>query len=616
MKTLRGSLALLCAGVMLVGLLPGGATLAQSDTLEVIGMLAPGTADGQPLPEGLPVALVVFDSDHQPVANYAVDSEAEYLYHFTGVVRAPGYSYQVTVSYADVDQTIQSSPIIGNEPAIRLDLTLYEQTTDRSTVAIQKGSFTWSYSRTSPDVLTVWFSLSLLNSGDRIVTSPTAGTSSYFGSAPIELPAGAFDIHPLRSADRLTYEITTRDGLPVVTDTAPLFPGQAHTVGLIYSLPYTGSVVIQHRFSDALLAATSWVPNDTVQFQGDQFEAEGTWRYHRSSTAILPLAKDAVVDPSTDFSLVKEYKLLAPLPPETPLTITLAGTPTHFGEILTADDARIVPLPPGLISGTLLFNATQPDSTTLQALRLDDGEITTLTNLPAGARSPSWSPNGQQFVFIAKEAGNLDIYVFTLADGQVTRLTNNPDQEWSPAWSPDGAQIVFGAKYAGNEALYVMPVSGGEARALTSDLSSVSDPAWSPDGTQIAFETTRDGNSEIYVIQADGSDPRNLTNDPEDDYSPAWSPDGSQIAFVSGRDGNTNIYVMNPDGSDPGRLVDHPASEWYPTWSPDGQWLAFTSNRSGMDEIYIMALDGSALYRVGEEANDYAWLSWQPAPAP
>jgi Tol biopolymer transport system component len=617
MKIPRGLLALLCAGMMLVGPgLTGGATLAQSDTLDVKGRLVQGTADGPPLPEVLPVILMVVNADHQLVANYTVYSGPGNIYHFTGVVRAPGHSYQVIVNYADVTQRAQSRPIAGDEKQVRVDLTLYEQTTDRTSVAVLEGVVAWSYSRTSPDVLTVWFSLTLLNAGDRIVTSSAAGSSQYFGSAPIELPAGAFDIQAAHSEEQPNYIIESPSGIPTVRDSAPLFPRQPHVTTFVYSIPYEGSAMLQHRFSDTLWNVVILVPNDTVQFQSDQFEVEGAWRYHRVDGETLPLAEDAVVDPSTDFSLIKEYRLLAPLPPETPLTITLTGMPTHFGEMIAARDADITMLPPGLINGTLLFNLMQPGNAEIQTIRLDDGQISTLASSPDAELCPHWSPDGAQIIFMSKRDADPDIYGLTLADGKVTRLTNRPGDEWSPVWSPDGTQIVFEAGYAGNEDIYVMPASGGEARALTSDPSEDWNPVWSPDGTQIAFEATRDGNAEIYVMKADGSDPRNLTNNPAEEWLPAWSPDGSQIAFVSMRDGNANIYVMNPDGSGLHSLTDHPGDEYYPAWSPDGQWMTFTSNRTGAIEIYVMALDSGALYRVTDTGVDYAWLSWQPTSAP
>jgi TolB protein len=449
----------------------------------------------------------------------------------------------------------------------------------------------------------------LVNYGDQIVTTnESAGPNNWQVSVVLTVPKDAFGVQPMQSTTSQRYVVETVDGVQVVKDTWPLRPGEPHKIVIAYYLPYHDRAVITHSFPDRVVDAAVLVPNDTIRFQSDQFDLEGEWRYRRAGDKYIPLPADVVVDPSTDFSLIKEHKLLAPLPPETPLIITLTG--------IAGGDADVTMLPPGLISGALLFNLMQLGNAEIQMIRLDDGQISTLASSPYAELCPHWSPDGTQIVFVSKRDSDPDIYGLTLGDGQVSRLTDKSGSEWSPVWSPDGSQIAFVADYIVNEDIYVIRADGSQRHLLTVSFSDDWNPAWSPDGTQIAFETTRDGNSEIYVMNADGSDPRNLTNNPANDWLPAWSPDGSQIAFVSMRDGNANIYVMNADGSGQHRLIDHPAGEYYPAWSPDGQWLAFTSNRTGATEIYVMALDSGALYRVTDAGVDNAWLSWQPAPAP
>ena len=87
----------------------------------------------------------------------------------------------------------------------------------------------------------------------------------------------------------------------------------------------------------------------------------------------------------------------------------------------------------------------------------DESRTLKLTEGPESNKSPDWSPNGTEIVFVR----NSEIYKMNADGSAVTRLTHDPDLDFSPAWSPDGRQIAFVRQYAaGRSAIYTMYAGG------------------------------------------------------------------------------------------------------------------------------------------------------------
>lgn len=103
-------------------------------------------------------------------------------------------------------------------------------------------------------------------------------------------------------------------------------------------------------------------------------------------------------------------------------------------------------------------------------------------------RAPSFSPDGQQILFIRyqNQGKNQSTNILDLETGQIRKISD----KWvhSPEWSPDGQQIVFSS----GGSLWIMDADGNNARQLLPDQEGVtkivqSRPRWSPDGQQILY---------------------------------------------------------------------------------------------------------------------------------
>jgi len=93
---------------------------------------------------------------------------------------------------------------------------------------------------------------------------------------------------------------------------------------------------------------------------------------------------------------------------------------------------------------------------------------------------PTWSPDGQRIAFASNRhvpsgdlAEELDIYLIGKDGSGLTRLTDDPAAATEPAFSPDGKRLYFasarGRQKAYEMELYVMAATGGKQRRVTRD---------------------------------------------------------------------------------------------------------------------------------------------------
>ena len=119
---------------------------------------------------------------------------------------------------------------------------------------------------------------------------------------------------------------------------------------------------------------------------------------------------------------------------------------------------------------------------------------------------------------------NHQIYIMNADGSDIRRLTFHTNNDRSPSFSPDGTQILFVSDRDGNDEIYLMNADGSEPRNLTHSQNDDYSPSWSSDGTRIAFVSEHTGNPNIFVMTADGTQSASLTLDPRLDLTPRWMP--------------------------------------------------------------------------------------------
>jgi Tol biopolymer transport system component len=273
--------------------------------------------------------------------------------------------------------------------------------------------------------------------------------------------------------------------------------------------------------------------------------------------------------------------------------------------VVNADGTNLRHLASGVIDPKL-----SPDGQQVAFTRWDGAEFGTLYTINVDgsgeraiigesrqAKSPTWSPDGQEIVFSFQHGGLRDpseeCRTFDADDtvriperAQITKTHFNrgngnitvcyirqEDLQWSlrrvnlqtgefkdlpvdlysynPAWDPNNPWRVV---YDGGKGLMQLDLNSGRQQPLTSDLRDTG-PVFSPDGTKLALTYKQHDHWEVYTLELETGARSRLTKPPilatpqYNSASPAWSPDGSQLAFLTDRTGSWEIWVMNADGS-------------------------------------------------------------------
>lgn len=159
----------------------------------------------------------------------------------------------------------------------------------------------------------------------------------------------------------------------------------------------------------------------------------------------------------------------------------------------------------------------------------------------------------------------------------------------SPSWSPDGRQFVFSAvDQSGSSDLYILNLDPRSLTRLTNDFYDDKDPAWSPDGRLIAFSSDRTsygetGKYNLFLYRLGDSSIDYLTLGDESYNSPAWSQDGKWLAFTSDKGMSQNVWLMNMQDSvrsngqrSTREVTDLITAAFDPTWGENDQ-LIFTA---------------------------------------
>jgi TolB protein len=300
-----------------------------------------------------------------------------------------------------------------------------------------------------------------------------------------------------------------------------------------------------------------------------------------------------------------------------PVAIVLIGTlliAAACGEMDPEADPR---LQPGSTDNARILFAKDGD------IFLWDGSTTQLTDY-GDATSPSWAPDGNQYLFVRTGDAYSDLYVANIQQETFQNLTRHrpdavPGTEeylqnvyWAldPAWSPSGTGIVYSTDREtarDNRINYLWYQAGPQSSPQRLNCSMVNRdnterPHFSPDGTHVVFAQRASGRAdltrwmELRTCELNSGEIVDLLPEEESGFFPRWSPDGEWVVFVRSQDERSDLWVVSAEGGEPMRLTDE-GDVTAPEWSPDGQYIAFMDrDGSGFRVSYIeiqVSEDGS-----------------------
>lgn len=163
---------------------------------------------------------------------------------------------------------------------------------------------------------------------------------------------------------------------------------------------------------------------------------------------------------------------------------------------------------------------------------------------------PDWSPTEYRLIFASQRESDRRWRLYTSwGDGSAQRELRREGK--SPSFGPEGYQFVFeGCDNSGNRCgLWLGNLADSEYGSvpLLADPLAKS-PDWSPRGDRIAYMAAPDDNWDLYLIDSNGDDqPQRLTFDLAIDGLPVWSPDGAWLAFLSDRSGEWGLWLLHVD---------------------------------------------------------------------
>lgn len=188
-----------------------------------------------------------------------------------------------------------------------------------------------------------------------------------------------------------------------------------------------------------------------------------------------------------------------------------------------------------------------------------------------------WSPDGSQLVMAAiDESGFWHIYTTDKNGLNPTRVSTRNSLFADPSWSPDGEKFVYTAfpdGYSGNPLnlfaleIHTIGIDGTNERRLTFDELRDHDPYWSPDGVEIVFESQHDllhcliGSWAIRKVDLQSGNTVDLVFDEHANGVSRWSQDSRYIYFPRTTCGNfTRLMRIDRDGGNMQVAVEIPGT--------------------------------------------------------
>ncbi|MHC4721370.1 MAG: DUF5050 domain-containing protein [Planctomycetota bacterium] len=232
---------------------------------------------------------------------------------------------------------------------------------------------------------------------------------------------------------------------------------------------------------------------------------------------------------------------------------------------------------------------------------------------------PSFSPDSTKIVFSSLRHESAEIYIADCDGSNLTRLTDTPYWEVAPSFTPDGENIIFLSdkdNYAGEP--YLIDIDGYNYRRFLT-YSGTSNVRYSPTGTHVAFTVQKGKAKEVFVMKSDGTGVKQLTESGRKNSALVFSPNGQKLYFLqSWLDRRKEwplcqeICSVNTNGSDLRQLTSD--EERKTPLAATVDYLVFEREQveenhfDDVRELWLIKPDGSSQQCImGGNANDASY---------
>ncbi len=222
--------------------------------ITILGQITNGTP-GEEISADLSLMLHTYDGQMM-IGMTDGTADAEGRFRFENVETAPGRSFEVMVTYRDVtyfSERIEPEP---GQTELDLPVTVYETTTDTSTVQVEQLHMLLDFTPGMMQVIQIYI---LSNTGDRAVVARDQEGLRF------RLPPGASEVSFRGDRDGTRF-IQLEDGF---IDTAPVAPGKGTLSSLVrYVLPYEDQIELAVPVDYPVLNASVLLPDVGVTLSG------------------------------------------------------------------------------------------------------------------------------------------------------------------------------------------------------------------------------------------------------------------------------------------------------------------------------------------------------------
>ena len=168
---------------------------------------------------------------------------------------------------------------------------------------------------------------------------------------------------------------------------------------------------------------------------------------------------------------------------------------------------------------------------------------------------PDFHPDGKSVVHASDRSGTANLWRIDLATGSSTQLTDVPRGALTPRWSPQGDRIAY---QDADGAVWVLTLSDGSVRQVLPALFQPGRPTWSPDGRTLALaavtpasKRNKSGTNQILTVDletgtavyAEPAPHRSVATRGDD--GPVWTPDGRNLVFAM----ESTAWALPVDGT-------------------------------------------------------------------
>jgi Tol biopolymer transport system component len=295
-------------------------------------------------------------------------------------------------------------------------------------------------------------------------------------------------------------------------------------------------------------------------------------------------------------------------------TTTIATTTTAAAETTTTaaqettttappddgggDDA---PLGDRLDQPQVLFASDRDGDFDLLIANEDGSDAVAVTDNDVFDADPTFSPDGNEAIFVSARDGNNDLFRLNLDDCnpsdpatcQPDRLTATEEDERFPDVSPDGDLVVFARNVADPSSrdtdfdLFVIDLESGNEEPLATLPGDQSRPQFSPNGDLVAFDSAGRGGLVVSVVDQAGTVTTVGQAPGFDIKSPQWVDDDTLVFVRTSGDVGELVQVDLGSRTAGLPLFDEPGLDLFAI-SPDGDRIVFQSD----DNLFVADLDG------------------------